>query len=75
MTMPVMQVRVMRMLMPHRFVPVPVGVRLGDRAVVAVVVMFVVNMGVFVLERLVGVFVVVALGQVHPEAKGHQQAG
>jgi hypothetical protein len=73
--MPMVQVRIMRVLMPHRFVAVPVGMRFGDRAVVAVGVMFVVDMGVFVLERLVGVFVVVALCQVHPEAKGHQQAG
>ncbi|MNT43071.1 hypothetical protein D3C72_1795220 [compost metagenome] len=73
--MPMVHVRIMRVLVAHRFVPVPVRMRFGDRAVVGVGVMFVVDMGVFVLQRLVAVFVVVALGQVQPEAEGHQQAG
>lgn len=75
MTMPMVQVRIMRMFMPHRFVPVPVGMRLGDRAVMAVGVMFVVDMGVVVLQCLVAMFVVVALCEMQPEAEGHQQAG
>ena len=45
----------MRMLVAHRFVPVPVGMRLGHRAVMAVGVVFVVDMGVVVLQRLVAV--------------------
>ena len=72
--MPVVQVRVMRMLVPHRFMPVGVGVRFGDRAVVVVPVVVVVGVGVFVFQGVVAVGVFVAFGQMQPDAEGHQHA-
>ena len=64
MRMPVVDVREVRVLVNQCLVPVPVLVWLvgGPREVVFVLVVFVVNMAVAVLHRLVHVFVLVAYG-------------
>ena len=64
MTVPMVQVWVMRVLVPHRRVPVPMGMRLGHRRVVAVLVMRIVDVSVFVLQRGVNMLVLVPLRQV-----------
>ena len=72
--MPVMGVRVMRMLVHHRFVPVPVlvGFVAVPREIVLVAMMGVVNMAVAVFHRLMDVFVLVVLGEMQPYPCSHQ---
>ena len=67
-TMAVMQVGIMRMPVHQRRVPVPVRVWLAKCGVWAVLMlmMFVVAMAVFVFQGVMGVFVVVSLGQMQP---------
>jgi hypothetical protein len=55
--------------------PAPVRMRLGDHAFMGVLMMRIVHMPVFVLDRLVHVVVAMAFGQMQPEAKSHQRAG
>ena len=66
MAMPVMQVGVMRMGVAQRRVAVPMRMRFADRPVMRVPVVRVVAMAVLMLERVMAVLVVVALGEVHP---------
>lgn len=73
MAMAVMQVRVVRVPVHERGVPVRVGVRLAGRigGSVLVLVMFVVPMPVLVLHRFMEVFVLMPLGQMQPQAETH----
>ena len=71
----VMKVWIVRMPVPESVMPVPVRMRLGDHAFVGVLMMWIVDMAVFVLDRLVRVVVLMAFGQMQPEAKSHQRAG
>ena len=72
--MAVMQVGKVRMDVGHRFVPVEVSVGFVHRIVgtVPVLVMRVVEMGVIVLYLFVGMPVLMALGQVQPDAERHR---
>ena len=74
MPVPVVDVRVVRMLMCDRSVPVAMHMRLSDAFVrrVQMLVMFVVAMRVLVRERLVRVRVVVPLREVQPYAASHE---
>jgi hypothetical protein len=67
-TMAVMQIRVMRMPMRQRCVPVPMRMRLArcQLGPVLMLVMLVVAVPVFVLHGVMDVFVVMPLGQVEP---------
>ena len=67
---PVVNVRVMRVRMHNRLVPMPVCVRFagGIPHGVRVPVVLVVDVQVLVLQRLVNVLVFVALGHVQPTA-------
>lgn len=47
----------------------------GDRGFVRMLVVFVVAVFVIMENRRVGVFMLMALGQVQPGAKGHQGSG
>ena len=73
----VVQVGVVRVPVHERRVAVPVGVRLLHRPAgnVRVPVVLVVHVPVLVLHRLVRVLVLVPLGQVEPEAEGHEPGG
>jgi hypothetical protein len=71
----VMKVWIVHMPVPERLMPVPVRMRLGHRAFVGVLMMLVVHMPVLVLDRLVRVVMLMAFGQMQPEAKSHQRAG
>lgn len=68
----VVVIRVVRMRMAHRLMAVPVRVRLGYRTLMAMLVMFVVDVGMLMLERLMRVFMHMPLGQVEVEAHSHQ---
>lgn len=71
----VMQVRIVRMLVQNPRVPVPVAMRLNRRRVrrVLMLVMDVVRMAMFMLERFMQMLVVVRLGEVQIDANAHQQ--
>ena len=73
----VMGIGVVRMRVPQRRVAVRVRVWLPRRVVgaVCVLVVFVVNVRVFVDHLFMLVFVVVSLGQVKVHAQPHQPAG
>ena len=72
--MAVMKVRKMRVLVSHWRVSVPVGVRLADgfARLVGVLVVLVVDMAMFVIQRLVAVFMLVAFREVEIDADRHQ---
>ena len=71
----VMKVRIVRMPMPERHMPVPVRMRLGHPAFMGVLMMLVVDVAVLVLDRLVCVVMLMAFSEMQPEAKRHQRAG
>jgi hypothetical protein len=77
--MPVVDVRVVRVGVPHRRVVVRVAVRLAGRVVraVGVLVVYVVDMGVVVEHLFVVVFVPLHQVQPHPDANegGGQEEG
>jgi hypothetical protein len=73
MPVPVMKVGVVDVLMSRRRVRVPVRVRLGDRPVVLMLMVFVVHVAMLVLHRRVEMLVLVSLRQVQPKTNTHQQ--
>ena len=75
MPVPVMQIRIMRMGMNHPLVTMPMRVRLDGRFfVMAMLMVFVMHVGVFVLQRLVLMFMVMTFGKMQPDADRHQHA-
>jgi hypothetical protein len=66
-------VRVVRMPVPKRFMPAPVRMRLRHRSFVSMVMMRIVEMAVLVLDCLVHVFMGMPFGQMQPDAERHQQ--
>ena len=72
--MPVMQIRIVRMAMHHPSMPVRMRVRLFPVPLaMRMPVMFIVNVLVAVLERLVHMRMLVPLGEVQSHADGHQR--
>ncbi len=67
-----MQIGIMRVLMVHRQMAMRVRMRLADRAVVIVPVVLIMRMAVVVLQRIVHMLVLMALGQMQPEPHGHE---
>ena len=72
--MAMVDVRVVRMPVPKRFMPMPVRMRLCRRSFVSMAMMVVVDMAVLVLDRLVPVVMGMPFGQMQPDAERHQQA-
>lgn len=72
--MAVMRVRVVLVRVGYRFVGMYVSVAHsgGNRLVVFVLVVFVMNVPVVVGDRLVGVLVFVTLREVQPDAERHE---
>src|SRR6516165_11744343 len=70
-----MEVRIVRVLVQHPRVPVPVAMRLTRRRVrrVLMLVMDVVHVAMFMLERFMQMLVVVRLGEVQINSNAHQQ--
>ena len=62
------------MPVPHRPMDMRVRVRLGaiPREIMLMLVMRVMHMSVLVRQSFMAVFMLVALGQVQPDAGGHQ---
>ena len=63
MSVPMMQVWIVRMFVPHRLVAVPMGVWLCDFAFMGVIVMGIMNMAVFMLQFSMDMIMFVAFGQ------------
>ena len=72
-----MDIRRMRVRMRHRYMPVRMRVRLPPIPVriVLMLVMFIVDVLVRMLQRVVGVFMFVMLGKMQPDARRHQPTG
>ena len=75
MTVAVMRVRIMHMSMAHWLVAVRMCVRFGDRSVVPVLVVLVMDMAVFMVQCFVLMIMDVTLRQMDPQPKSHQKAG
>jgi hypothetical protein len=77
MRMPVVGIRIMRMLVRHGFVLVAMSVPLPRRywAVMSVLVVHIVFVLVGVLHRLVKMRVCVPFREVQPDAESHEQRG
>src|SRR4051812_14336643 len=75
MAVSVMQVGIMDMFVLHRLMPVPVRMWLGYRPIVLVPMVLVMHMAVLVFHRLMSMFMLMAFGQMQPEAKAHQEPG
>ena len=71
------QIRKMRMAVHERLVPVPVRMRFACRnvRVMLMLVMFIVHVGMFVLQWLVGVQVLMSLGEMQVYPQPHQAPG
>ena len=72
--MAMVDVWVVRVPVPKRFMPVPVRMRLRHRSFVSVLMMRIVEMAVLVLDCLVRVFMGMPFVQMQPDAERHQQA-
>ena len=72
MPVPVVQIGIVRVLVAHRCVPVPVGMRLGERAIMGVLMMVVMMVGVVMFQRLMQVIVVMPFRQMQPQPDCHQ---
>lgn len=66
MPMPVMQVRIMGVFVAERRVAVPVCMRLGDGAVMLMVVVIIMGVEMIVLEGFMQMIMLVALRQMQP---------
>lgn len=71
MAVTVVQIRIVRVLVTYRLVPVPVGMRFGDRAIVSMLMVCVVTVEVIMFQRLMQMRVVMALGKVQPKPECH----
>jgi hypothetical protein len=60
----VVHIRVVRVLVAHRFVAMPMGMGLGHRLVMRMLVVFVMDMSMLVIGRLMPVLMLVAFGKV-----------
>ena len=75
MAMPMMQIRIVRVFVPHRIVAVPMGMRLCHRPVMLMLMLMMVVMavGVVVLHRVMAVLMVMPFSQMQPQPNRHQQ--
>ena len=74
MPVPVMQIGVMWVSVSQRFMTVPVRMRLAVRAIMPMLVVFIMNVSMFVFERIMLVFVLMVFGYVHPKSETHHGA-
>jgi hypothetical protein len=70
-----MEVRHVRVTVPHRLVTVPMRMRLAGRisGTMLVSMVFIVTVAMVVFQGLVEMFMLVVLGQVEPHPNHHQQ--
>ena len=69
-----MEVGVMWMLVPERFMPVKVRMRFGHFALMDMIMMCVVNVTMVVLQFLVDMLVLMTFGQMQPQPNRHKHA-
>ena len=72
MPVPVVQIGRVRVLVAHRLVVVPMGMRLGIWPIMGVLMMVVVMVGVIMFQRLMQVIVIMPFRQMQPQPDGHQ---
>jgi hypothetical protein len=70
-----MQIGVVNVFVQERFVTMPVCMRLAHSPVMQVKMMLVMDVAVLVFDRIVLVLMVMAFGQMYPDAKAHQKTG
>jgi hypothetical protein len=73
-SMPMMQIRIMRVLVANGLVPMPVGMWLRYWDIMMVLMMFVVNVAVLMLKDIVLMLMLVPLGEVQPKPAAHQHS-
>jgi hypothetical protein len=75
--MPMVQIGIMGVAMGHRCMSVPMAVwPVRFRAVLMIVLMMrIMNVAMFMLERIVRMVVAMRFGQMQPESDGHQNTG
>lgn len=72
MPMPTMEIRIVRVLMPNRLVPMPMGMRLYYRHVMSVLMMFVVNVAMLMFQNVVLMFMLMPFGKMQPKTNAHK---
>ena len=72
MPVPVVQIGIVRVLVAHRLVAVPMGMWLGIWPIMGVLMMVVVMVGVVMFQRLMQVIVVMPFRQMQPQPDCHQ---
>ena len=72
MPVPVVQIGIVRVLVAHRLVAVPVGMRLGIWPIMGMPMMGVVMVGMIMFQRLMQVIVVMPFRQMQPQPDCHQ---
>jgi hypothetical protein len=70
--MAMMRVGIVRVGVMQRLVAVPMRMKLGHRALVRMLVVFVMYMTMFMLQRAVLMFVNVAFDEMQPESHAHE---
>lgn len=65
-TVAMVQIRIVRMLVTYRFVPVPMRMRFDHRSVMWMPMMIVMHMGMLMLQWFVGMFMIVPFREVKP---------
>ena len=73
MTVPVVQVRVVQVLVTERLVPMPMRMGFGNVALVDVAVVFIVHMAVVMLCRIMLVCMVMPFGKMQPKPERHKR--
>ena len=73
-SVPVVQVGIVRVAVPEWLVPVHVGVRFDHRPLMRVLVVGVMYMQVLMLDRFVQMGVLMPLAEMQPDPDRHQQA-
>ena len=75
MCVPVMQVGIMRVFVPHGLMAVPMGMRFDHFAFMIVSVMFIMHVPVLVFHFAVDMLMLMPFSQVKPCTEGHQRSG
>ena len=75
MLVPVVQIRIMRMLVPQSIMTMPMRMRFGDRFAMDMLRMRIVQMRMIMLQHRMKMLVIVPFRQMQPEAGSHQQPG
>ena len=67
-----MEIRIVRMLMPNRLVPVPMGMRFCHRRLMSMLMMFVVPVAMLMFQNVVLMFMLMPFGKMQPKTDAHK---